>query len=31
MYKAVLYLFFIVVCLTVVVFSSFKDSFYSML
>ncbi|MEW9049874.1 MAG: hypothetical protein AB2392_01860 [Neobacillus sp.] len=31
MYKAILYLFFVVVCLTAVVFSSLKDNFYSML
>nr|WP_295973268.1 hypothetical protein [uncultured Bacillus sp.] len=31
MYKAILFLFFVVVCLTAVVFTSFKDSFYSLL
>ncbi|WP_342432088.1 hypothetical protein [Neobacillus sp. FSL H8-0543] len=31
MYKAILFLFFVVVCLTAVVFSNLKDSFYSML
>ncbi|MCM3766611.1 MULTISPECIES: hypothetical protein [Bacillaceae] len=31
MYKAILFLFFVVVCLTAVVFTSLKDSFYSML
>ncbi|MDR7075330.1 hypothetical protein J2Y03_000318 [Neobacillus niacini] len=31
MYKAILYLFFIVVCLTAVLFSNLKDNLYSML
>ncbi|MCM2531864.1 hypothetical protein NDK43_04990 [Neobacillus pocheonensis] len=31
MYKAILFLFFIIVCLTGVVFTSLKDSFYSFL
>ncbi|MCH6268185.1 MULTISPECIES: hypothetical protein [Neobacillus] len=31
MYKAILFLFFVVVCLTAVVFTSLKDSFYTML
>nr|WP_249366897.1 hypothetical protein [Neobacillus rhizophilus] len=31
MYKAILFLFFVVVCLTAVVFTSMKDSFYTML
>jgi hypothetical protein len=31
MYKAILYLFFIVVCLTAVLFTSLKDSVYSLL
>jgi len=31
MYKAILFLFFIVVCLTAVVLTSLKDSFYTML
>ncbi len=31
MYKAILYLFFLVICLTAIVFSSLKDSFYAFL
>ncbi|AGX05239.1 hypothetical protein B14911_07048 [Bacillus sp. NRRL B-14911] len=31
MYKAILFLFFVVICLTVIIFSSMKDSFYVML
>jgi hypothetical protein len=31
MYKAILFLFFVVVCLTAVIFTSLKDSFYSFL
>nr|WP_244440927.1 hypothetical protein [Neobacillus jeddahensis] len=31
MYKAILFLFFIVVCLTAVVFTSLKDTFNSVL
>ncbi|WP_254778672.1 MULTISPECIES: hypothetical protein [unclassified Bacillus (in: firmicutes)] len=31
MYKAVLFLFFVVVCLTAFIFTSLKDSFYTIL
>ncbi|WP_246140951.1 hypothetical protein [Bacillus marasmi] len=31
MYKAILFLFFVVVCLTAILFTSLKDSFYTML
>ncbi|WHY84402.1 hypothetical protein QNH39_17270 [Neobacillus novalis] len=31
MYKAILFLFFIVVCLTAFVFTNLKDGFYSLL
>jgi hypothetical protein len=31
MYKAILFLFFVVICLTAVVFTTFRDSFYSFL
>jgi hypothetical protein len=31
MYKAILYLFFLVICLTAIVFTSLKDSFYAFL
>ena len=31
MYKAILYLFFLVICLTAIVFSSLKASFYAFL
>ncbi|HEY4551205.1 MAG TPA: hypothetical protein VIG98_13125 [Bacillus sp. (in: firmicutes)] len=31
MYKAILYLFFVIICLTAIVFTSLKDSFYAFL
>ncbi|WP_255301558.1 hypothetical protein [Bacillus sp. AFS040349] len=31
MYKSVLYLFFIVIVLTIVIFTNFRDSFYTFL
>ncbi|WML53850.1 hypothetical protein RCG17_04030 [Neobacillus sp. PS3-12] len=31
MYKAIFFLFFVVICLTAVMFTSLKDSFYAIL
>ena len=31
MYKTILYLFFLVICLTAIIFTSLKDSFYAFL
>ncbi|UII54588.1 hypothetical protein LS684_13035 [Cytobacillus spongiae] len=31
MYKAILFMFFVVICLTAIIFTSLKDSFYTFL